>query len=39
MIYILYEIVEGVENNFISIYNKFDILDKKLIIIILNFIK
>ena len=24
------EIVEGVENNFINIYNKFDILDKKL---------
>ena len=28
------EIVERVENNFINIYNKFDILDKKLIIII-----
>ena len=28
------EIVERVENNFINIYNKFDILDKKYIIII-----
>ena len=27
------EIVERVENNFINIYNKFDILDKKIIII------
>ena len=27
------EIVERVENNFINIYDKFDILDKKLIII------
>ena len=24
------EIVKGVENNFINIYNKFDILDKEL---------
>ena len=28
------EIVERVENNFINIYNKFDILNKKYIIII-----
>ena len=29
IIYIWMKIVERVENNFINIYNKFDILDKK----------
>ena len=33
------EIVERVENNFINIYNKFDILDKKLNEYHKNFIK
>ena len=28
------ELAERIENNFINIYNKFDILDKKYIIII-----
>ena len=27
------ELVERIENNFINIYNKFDVLDKKIIII------